>query len=298
MSNSSDALQGFQRQLLALIITGTFACTDEQGHAARFPDRMDAAASQGDAAAISRPICDGSSTIRFAFAFAIGSFEYQASVLYDLGLDFLYVDGTCHYWIDEPSIVPDEYKYWRPVREGTLTQEQEAALHEAVGYDDLSKAPVCGVTAAVDVSPAMMWNGERTYKCTGDLVAPPGWPLRPDLYSVGSAVDGPMRMKVSVVPVGTNDLQYEWPLAGPIANYLVDYDSEASFRIDDRAEANALRSLRERLIADATQTPGYYRGHIGILPGSDVLEPGQGYALAVRDELPFTDGNGKWSPPP
>jgi hypothetical protein len=106
-----------------------------------------------------------------------------------------------------------------------------------------------------------------------------------------------MRIKVSEVPVTANDLMYDWPLDVPIANFLVDYDGDESFRIDDADDVNALARLRERLIADATQTPGYYRGHIGLRPGGDVVAPGHGYALAVRDELPFTDGDGKWNPP-
>jgi hypothetical protein len=78
---------------------------------------------------------------------------------------------------------------------------------------------------------------------------------------------------------------------------LVDYTERKSFRIDDAAEAEALRQLRERSIGDAAQTPGYFPGHIDILPGDDVLAPGFGYALAVRDDLPFTDSDGQWSPP-
>jgi hypothetical protein len=131
-------------------VARTMGCTNEWTQSIRPTDRQDASARQMDAAAVSRRICAGSSSIRFAYAFPASSFEYQTSVLYDLGSDFLYVDGACHYWVDEPSITPDEYKYWRAVREGTLTQDQEAALHAAVGYDDFSKAP--GQIAASGVS--------------------------------------------------------------------------------------------------------------------------------------------------
>jgi hypothetical protein len=293
------------RLAAALVTAATMGCSgaEDQSTATRSPDDLDAGVSRNDAggrdvdAMVPRRICDGSSAIRFAFSFAVDRFADSASVLYDLGSDYLYVDGTCHYWLDQPTDVVDEYRSWRPVREGVLTAEQEGALYGAVGYDDFSQAPPCPTAApAGDVSVARMWDGERVHSCVGGLEAPPGWPMRAELYSSALPVHGPLRIKVSVVPVTVNDLTYEWPLDDPIANYLADGLDE-SFRIDDDAAVEALTRLRERLIADATQKPGYYRGHIGILPVDDVLVPGQGYALAMRDDLPFTNGNGRWSPP-
>jgi hypothetical protein len=277
-------------------------CTDDPSSSVQVSDGLDAGAGNdagvSDAqTVVSRRICDSSSQIRFAYSFAVDRFFPAVSILYDLGSDYLYVDGTCHYWVDQPTIIVDEYKDWRPVREGILTADQEVALHAAVGYDDFSQAPACPRVDGFDLSTVRLWDGERVHLCTGGLVAPPGWPMRDELYSAASPVSGPMRIKLSAVPVSAKDLKYEWPLEDPAANYVVDYNSNESFRIDDHGGVQALTQLRERLIADATQTPGYYPGHIGILPGDDVLEPGQGYALAVRDELPFTDGNGRWSPP-
>jgi hypothetical protein len=302
-------------QLAAVAWTATVAigCTDKPSSSLQMqmhdgPDsgaRIDAGGSDAQAV-VSRQICDGSPQIRFAYGFADDRFPAVSSILYDLGSDYLYVDGTCHYWVDQPTaivdeyndqpiIIVDEYRYWRPVREGILTADQEVALHAAVGYDDFSQAPACPSVAA-DVSTARLWDGERVHLCRGGLLAPPDWPMRAELYSAASPVSGPMRIKLSTVSVSARELKYEWPLDDPAANYLVDYNSNESFRIDDEGGVQALMRLRERLIADATQTPGYYAGYIGIMPGDDVLQPGQGYALVVRDELSFTDANGQWSP--
>lgn len=287
-------MTGKSRRLAITFLSVEAAACTQSAHSS---GRTDADAAAIDTSVPSRRICDGSSEIRFAYSFGVDSFVYQSSILYDLGTDYLYVNGTCHYWLDKPSTEPDEYKYWRPVREGVLTADEEAALHDAVGYDDFSLAPACVPSEIIDVGVARMWNGERSSRCAGGPQVPPGWPMRDELYAAGSAVDGPMRIKVSEVPVTANDLTYDWPLDVPIANFLVDYDSDESFRIDDTDNVDALARLRETLIVDATQTPGYYRGHIGLRPADDVVAPGQGYALAVRDELPFTDGDGKWNPP-
>jgi len=256
------------------------------------------AGANGNDSGVSRRICDGSSEIRFAFSYGDDRSPETTSVLYDLGGDYLYVDGTCHYWVDNPSIIPDEYRDWRAPREGILTTEQEVALQAAVGYNDFSQAPACpSLIGVADASVARMWDGERVHLCPGGLDAAPDWPMRTELYSAAYPVQGPMRIKVSTVPVDDKDLKYEWPLGDPVATYLVDYRDRKSFRIGDAAEVEALRLLRERVIADATQTPGYFPGFIEILPGDDIPTPGQGYALAVRDDLPFTDSDGQWSPP-
>lgn len=268
--------------------------------------RMDASADVEDAGrdgaseAVSRRICDGSTDIRFAFSYAPGAGAPPHIVsLYHLGVDFLYVDGACRYWVDQPSSIPDEYRLWRPVREGVLTPVQEAALHAAVAYDDFSNAPACtDLSEAQDVDVARIWDGKRVHLCSGSLEAPPDWPLRGELYAAGAAVGGPVRIQLSKVPVDEIELKYAWPLGDSPSMYVVDGDESKSFRIEEAAAAQSLRRLREEAIEEAAQTPGYFRGYIGILPGDDVLEPGEGYALAIRDDLAFTNAEGRWSPPP
>jgi hypothetical protein len=67
-------------------------------------DAITDASTPGDAAP-TRRICDGSDDIRLAYRVPVQPTRVLAftAELYDLGADFLYVDGHCHYWLQEPS---------------------------------------------------------------------------------------------------------------------------------------------------------------------------------------------------
>src|SRR5690349_25095871 len=53
-------------------------------------------------ASVGRRICDGSAGIRLALGFGGGGPPSPyTSVLSELGYDFLYVDGSCHYWVHQ-----------------------------------------------------------------------------------------------------------------------------------------------------------------------------------------------------
>ena len=105
-----------------------------------------------DAPAAPRRICDGSDDIRLAYSVPVSPtsvFAFTAE-LYELGTEFLYVDGRCHYWMQEP-LLADRFGAWRAYREGELTAAHEAALHDAVSYDDFAAgAPPCIGPLATD----------------------------------------------------------------------------------------------------------------------------------------------------
>lgn len=69
---------------------------------------------------------------------------------------------------------------------------------------------------------------------------------------------------------------------------------ERSFRIDETAAASELRALRERAIADAEASSGYFLGVIAIR----LAEGDQTYFMSLRDELPFVGTDGSWLPAP
>jgi hypothetical protein len=66
--------------------------------------------------AVPSRICDGSGSIRLAYrSSAPGRVVDYTAVLSELGYDFLYVDGGCHYWIQDPGTPnsQDDYRMWR-----------------------------------------------------------------------------------------------------------------------------------------------------------------------------------------
>lgn len=236
-----------------------------------------------------RRICDGSTEIRFAFSYAAtGAF----ALLDDLGSDFLYVDGTCHYWVQQPGSLQDEYRRWRSYREGVLTAAEEESLSVAVGYDDFSAAPSCSLVDGADIPVARMWDGNATHLCRGGLHVTGDWPMRAELFGSASDMAGALRVQVNKIPVTGDAFSYDWPLEEPLDEYLVEYGAAESFVIDDASSARALRDLRDRAIEDATDSPGYFAG--GIVVGR--AEGDEAYVLNLRDELPFADSEGMWSP--
>src|SRR4051812_39044772 len=69
-----------------------------------------AADATGDAdtaadAAPTRRICDGSDGIRLAYSIPVQPMRVLAftAELYDVGTSFLYVDGHCHYWVQQAN---------------------------------------------------------------------------------------------------------------------------------------------------------------------------------------------------
>lgn len=248
-----------------------------------------------------RRICDGSDEIRFAWVLPTDPTRELpfTATLYDLGVDFFYVNGKCHYWTDEPLENNDRFQVWRPFREGTMTEEQEKILHDEVGYDDFgSQGPRCSGGLAQDQTPTKFWDGFAVHVCLGAPEIPPGWPaLRAALYEGGTPMTAGVRIEVGLLSaalVPSDSPVYPWPLAKEAAAFATDYSESVSFGksflISDSAEAAALRSLRDKAIADATVSPGFFYNIIYVEPN--------GTMVAIRDDLPFTrPGDGLWEPP-
>jgi hypothetical protein len=254
------------------------------------------AGTTGDVPSAPRRICDGSDGIRLAYSVPVSPVRVPAFTadLYDLGIEFLYVDGHCHYWMQEP-LPADRFGAWRPYREGELTVAQEAALHDAVSYDDFAAgAPPCRGPLAVDASPTLLWDGRMTHSCNGTLQAPADWPMRGELARSTTPMAGPMRVMVGRQSVGPGAPIYPWPLAGTPASYEIGYAASMAFGrstlVTDPTELAALRSLRDRAIADGIASPGYFYDAIYVQPSGTVI--------SMRDDVPFANqSGGLWAPP-
>jgi hypothetical protein len=243
-------------------------------------------------ASIERRICDGSAGIRLAMGYGGGGppFPYT-SVLSELGYDFLYVDGSCHYWAHQPLSVTDEYYLWRPYREGILTPADEQRLHEAVRYDG-SPADTCAPrTAVLDAGASFLWDGRELRSCADGSFDASG-PLRAELYDAATAVTGPMRIQIGKDSYPEAPMVYDWPLAASIDQFVIEYGETRSFRIDDVAAATALRSLRDQAIEDSEGSPRYFPGVITIRSS----DGNESYFMSLRDELPFVGADGSWLP--
>jgi len=242
-----------------------------------------------------RRICDGSADIRLA-VFALVSpttVRVFTPLLYESGFGFLYVDGRCRFWAQQPSLPSDNYLLWRPYREGTLTDAQETALHDAVSYDDFTQAPACVGTLPTDGAPIVVWDGEKKHFCRGQLQAADDWPMREELFAAGTALTGPVRVVVGQDYVPDKAPVYAWPLAERVDAHEVSYDQGSAFGqstlVTSPADAAALRKLRDKAIEDAEAAPGRFFGLIFVEP--------KGYVAVIRDDLPFTNpSDGLWSP--
>jgi hypothetical protein len=255
---------------------------------------QDNSPNESSPAIIERRICDGSADIRLAIGYGGGGPPAPyTSVLSELGYDFLYVDGGCRYWAHKPLSASDEYYLWRPYREGVLTPADEQRLHDAVNYDGVP-ADTCAPRMAVfDAGAGFFWDGQEFRSCADDAFDDSG-PLRAELYDKATAVAGPMRIQVGKDSYPNARVVYEWPLDPPIDQFVTEYGELRSFRIDGHAAATALRTLRERAIADAEVSSGYFLGVIPIR----LTEGDQTYFMSLRDELPFVGTDGSWAQAP
>jgi len=251
----------------------------------------------GDVPPAPRRICDGSDGIRLAHWFPVSPTRVAAftAELYELGTEFLYVDGRCHYWMQEP-LETDRFGAWRGWREGQLTSAQETALHDAVSYDDfLGGAPPCKGPLAQDQTPEVLWDGRAVYSCNGVSQVPADWPIRNELVATTVPMTGAMRVMVGSQSPNPGVPIYPWPLAGAPATYEIDYGASMAFGVStlitDATDLAALRSLRDQAIADGIATPGHVWDAIPVEP--------TGTAISMRDDVPFANQpGGLWAPPP
>jgi hypothetical protein len=107
-------------------------------------------------------------------------------------------------------------------------------------------------------------------------------------------MNGPMRVMVGRQSVPPAAPIYPWPLAGPPASYEIDYSASMAFGVStlitDPTELAALRSVRDRAIADGIVAPGHFYDAIFV--------DASGTVISMRDDVPFANqAGGLWAPP-
>jgi hypothetical protein len=282
-----------RRLLAAFAIAGNLACAA----ASPLVGNGDAATSP-DLSSHARRICDGSDDIRLAYELGGGGIiEAYTIAVVELGWQFLYVDGHCHYWVQRPDLGDgdvDPSGQLAPFREGVLTRDQEASLHAATWYDDFAHAaPKCPERPGLfDASTELFWDGAAVHGCYGGFDFGQGWPSQSELWDAGTPMAGALRFEVGQSSVADDQPKYAWPLASPLADYETPYERSSvagqTKLVTEPAELAALRDLRAR--AKAEYRPGRFN------PAVIALQP-KGWVLVVRDDLPFTRRtDGLWQP--
>jgi hypothetical protein len=278
------------------VAVGALACSAGAPHElARDAAGAEAAAEVAVEAPPPRRICDGSDGIRFVFRAPVDlqlAPEYEA-VVDELGFDFLYVDGHCHYWVMQindaaagPLVMPFA------VREGDLDAEAEQSVHDWLSYDDVDAMPcddLTGRTIWETGTPMEIWDGERLHTCANGWIRGYDYLLRYALYKRATEVVTPgVRIEVGKATLAPNLPELTWPLATPPASYAVPPAQSrtpgVSTLITDPADVDALRELRAQ------------RRLVGGLGGLVQIAP-DGYVVGIRDDLPFTSPiDGLWHP--
>jgi hypothetical protein len=149
----------------------------------------------------------------------------------------------------------------------------------------------CAPRAAVaDAGAAFLWDGRGRSSCADDSFDATA-PLRAELYEVGNAVTGPIRIQVGKGFYAEAPIVYEWPLAAPVEQFVIEYGETRSFRIDDVADAAALRLLRDQAIEDSEASARY----LDIISIS-ASEGNESYFMSLRDDLSLVGADGSWLP--
>lgn len=237
-------------------------------------------------------ICDGTHDVRFSVRVLGGRPAAFTGTLYDLGSDFLFIDGGCRYWVSKPTDRGDDLAIWREYRTGSVSPADLAWIESSVDYGRAFPGSSCLRTGAADAGYLEFWDGNRALYCGGDTDIRPSSDVRERLWTSGAPVTGAVRIEVGqVMRPALDGRQYDWPLMESPASFSVPYakasDTGVSFLIDDSKDAAAFRALRARVIKDAEATPGYFYGLAYLSDGAS--------AVVIRDDLPFTrKADGLW----
>ena len=268
-------------------------------------------------ASASRPICDGSSGLRLAARWQVKRVDPFASVLYELGDHYLFVDGRCHYWAHDTQTT-GELSAWFPVREGDLSPQTEAALAADVCYAEWEAlSGRWGLTDISDPVPIIFHDAQLAIGCRSPCEVPASrddpakfakvrymyrtqnaWVTR--LYAEGVPMTDPLR--IAVFEQRDNQLpglrRVVWPASMRIENFLVPpavAGPGQSRLIEDANDVLALRGLRDSYLAGRLGFIGF-----GTIAIENADEPGAAlYMLFIRDAVrPLEDNTGLIPYPP
>jgi len=235
-------------------------------------------------------VCDGSDGLRLVIAFD-GQLDREypySAVQYELGAPYVYVDGRCQYWLGSWDL-NEPFAFWRPIRTGSLTSDEQASLAGGIAYDDIGALASCSQSpTGSDVPIAHIFDGARLRNCYPDPDLQAAWfgAVSP-LYDRGTPLTSALRIEVGVggTPV-TNLPPHPWPLAEPLPDFVVPPENQfsggVSRLVSDPGDVSALLALRDEYLSE--EAP-----HI---PPDPAIEIEGRYLLYMREEVPFTDASG------
>jgi hypothetical protein len=197
-------------------------------------------------------MCDGSPGLRFTFRIEGGRLPEDGYLFMgELGSEYLFVAGDCHYWAWAHPRELTPHSRWYSTQEGQLTPDDAKALASDVRYSDWANLSQSACSAGFDAETFVLHDRTRAVECTGPagssaFTAAWDWSLR--LYNAGTPVAGPMRILAMVdTRAALPDMvPAAWPLAEPIGGFVVTHQQmPLSFLITDPADTQALRQTRQ-----------------------------------------------------
>lgn len=311
----------YLRTLVILALLSPLACgpgdPEQSGSASEASAGSSGDASSGDVPTTGEPtgtggddwtvICDGSSELRLAFVLTGGGLidnELERA----LGFQYLYVLGTCEYYV----LPPLTGVQWPDARTGVIDEATEEALSRAIDYGGIPALAGSYTTDGLfDGTTLLVTDFTSTVSCYGGCEqGPPAaqalWSAQTEwlkkLWDQGEPLLGALRISVvATASAPSSESAPEWPLAIDPASIAAEDSIDANFptvRVDAEPDLSTLRALRQQYREDdlPPDAPNYLINY-GFLLFHDVGGPDL-FRLWIRDSLPIEDADGHIALPP
>jgi hypothetical protein len=307
------------RGIVGCVVLGLGACgeaEDTPRHGAAVPPDASTAETSADAPP-SEPVvlCDGSAGLRLAARVGITGTMVDAGrmFIYELGYEYLFVTGECHYWVN--AIENVGHRAWYPTKEGVLSADDALALASDLRYSDWNAlgGRVYEDSTVIDGVLTFLHDQTRKVVCYGNCISTDyqgdvllkaeevqaaifaAWDWMTRLYAAGSPVGGPMRaLALPRNPPMIGLATVPWPLKEPIDGFLAQPDANPdvapqSFPVTDADDTAALRRLRQARIDDS------FGGTLGGEDEIGIEQQGTAgpWLLYMRDTVPLEDDTGQ-----
>lgn len=244
-------------------------------------------------------ICDGSDDLRLAMVLGGGG-QIENELERALGFRYLYVLGTCEYYV-LPQL---EGVRWPDARTGVIDKATEEQLSLAIDYGGLAAIAGSWSTDGVfDASTLVISDGTVSVACyagceQGPAAAQALWIENKlwidQLWEQGEPLAGALRISVVGSPGAAMDADAEpWPLAAEPWSLAAEESLDSNYptvRIDAGPDLETLRELRQKYREDDQQPFNslYMHGHLQFhdMAGVDL------FRVWIRDSLPIEDDSG------
>ncbi len=252
-------------------------------------------------------LCDGSNGLRLAYRVQapIGRITPGEQVMAENGYDFLYLDGTCRYWVFPRKDYESSDDIWEDVVTGTLSAQQEQDLKTDlhVGEWHQWNKQTFVQRGTFDMSTETFWIPTAAFQCEGDCGSKRRRRIESNVRSwirtlaeQGTSVNGPLRVVAVEMPQEWLDQDRSYPVQ-PAPSGL-DIESNATSYAEARhmcygqgfevsnASVEILRKYRRDYRSGTYGDFWSYR----YLPLKDTN--GQIYMVYLRDSIPLEDADG------